>query len=1469
MRVATVCVLLTALSFWQQPGWIAPDTKVDLVVAPGAWLARALHAWDPAGNFGQMQNQAYGYLWPMGPFFALGKLAGVPEWAVQRLWWALLLCVAFTGVVVLAGRLGIGTPTARLVGGVVFALSPRILSEIGAVSVEAWPSAMAPWVLIPLVGPFIRRAPVRAVALSALAVATAGGVNATAVLAVLPLPVLWLLTVRRSLRLTVGWGIAVFCATAWWVVPLLVLGRYSPPFLSYIETAATTTSTTDVVSAVRGASHWLAYLGGAYGPGWPAGWRLAVEPGLVVATMVLAGLGLAGLARRGMPHRRFLIAGALLGVALVGLGHLSTVPGFGAGALHTWLDGGGAPLRNLHKFDVLVRLPLALGLVHLVGIVLRAAARSGPAVLAPGAEPGHPAAGPGAGRPAVVRSGLGYLRAGVVAVAAGVALVVAAGPALSGGLPGAGKFSEVPAYWRTAAAWLDVHAGAGRTLVVPGARFPSYLWGAPGDEMVQPLLSTGWAVRNSNPLVPPATVRLLDTVESVLAGGQGAPGLAALLSRSGVRYLLVRADLDTGRTDSLRQVTVRAALAGSPGLRPVATFGPSVGGQAAGFHVDRGLDVPVPALQVYEVTGAAAPVGAYDLGDVRTVAGGPESLLELADAGQLSAAPTVLAADQPAGLTTGGTVVTDGQRRREVAFGQARDNASATMTAGEPWRLAQPAHDYTATDGTRWQTVARYLGVQGVTASSSYSQPLVLSGNRPEHLPYAAIDGDPATTWRSAPGTFAVGQWLTVTLDQPRRISQVRLTFDRGADAIPTRIVVRAGNERHEVLVGDGTVTVPLDGWFAVSSVTVEIAAVWSVRVGYGGVGIAELALPGVTAQRTLVLPGSTRGALTPVAMSNRAPAPTVLLSAAPSVPSCFFLDVAYCAAAAARGSEDGAVLDRMVPWSLPGDYAVRLWARPRAGPAVDGALDRAIAGPDTPWVTASSTGVADPAARAGVVVDGNPDSVWYAGEEDRTPWLRLDWASPRTVSRLRITLPLRAAAAAPWAVTVQSDSGSRSSSVGADGWVTLDPPVRTDDLTILFGGAPDVASFDPYGNRFERLPIGVGEITVESSRGQSGPAGGAGTVVRLPCGSGPTLDIGGRKIRTSFTATVSDLLERRELPMRLCGTDRLRPAGSLRVVATGSAAAEPTRLVLLPASGGTAATPVDSVLNIDRWDPDARRVTLAPWGSARVLVLRENTNAGWQARIDGRTLQPLVVDGWQQAWIVPAGASGAVTISFAPDRIYRVGLIGGAVLALAVLLAALPFRRRRAAPAGGESVALGDEERVVPSRRRDIPLVLLGGLFLVVAGGYAAAAVALFGILAVVVLSAVARAAPVMQQRAFLRAVLLVERWAPVALFAFACLLSLRAPFPHSAPGPQLAGVAALAALWLGTLPLARGTGAPSTSDVAAETGATPTTPASAFAARTVATSEAPNSADPATAGVGSAGEGGSGSGRAAAERG
>ena len=73
-----------------------------------------------------MPDQSYGYAWPMGPFFALGHLVDMPPWMIQRLWWALLLCVAFFGMLRLCERLMLGSELTRVVAAFAFVLTPRL-----------------------------------------------------------------------------------------------------------------------------------------------------------------------------------------------------------------------------------------------------------------------------------------------------------------------------------------------------------------------------------------------------------------------------------------------------------------------------------------------------------------------------------------------------------------------------------------------------------------------------------------------------------------------------------------------------------------------------------------------------------------------------------------------------------------------------------------------------------------------------------------------------------------------------------------------------------------------------------------------------------------------------------------------------------------------------------------------------------------------------------------------------------------------------------------------------------------------------------------------------------------------------------------------------------------------------------------------------------------------------------------------
>ena len=198
--VAAAAALI--LTFAQSPGKISPDTKLDLTANPVRFLARAFNLWNSELPFGQAQNQAYGYLFPHGAFFLAGDMLGLPGWVTQRLWWALLLTIGFWGLLRVAEALGIGTPTSRVIAAAAFALSPRVLTTLGAISSETLPMMLAPWVLLPVILALRGAAgaatssssqgSVRMLAArSALAIALMGAVNAVATLTGCLAAVIW------------------------------------------------------------------------------------------------------------------------------------------------------------------------------------------------------------------------------------------------------------------------------------------------------------------------------------------------------------------------------------------------------------------------------------------------------------------------------------------------------------------------------------------------------------------------------------------------------------------------------------------------------------------------------------------------------------------------------------------------------------------------------------------------------------------------------------------------------------------------------------------------------------------------------------------------------------------------------------------------------------------------------------------------------------------------------------------------------------------------------------------------------------------------------------------------------------------------------------------------------------------------------------------------------------------------------
>src|SRR5690606_33197205 len=589
---------------------------------------------------------------------------------------------------------------------------------------------------------------------------------------------------RAWWRFTLAWVPLLVLAVAWWAVPLLLLGRVSPPFLDYIESSGVTTQWASLAEVLRGTDSWTPFVS----PERIAGAVLVTQPAAVLATGLLAAAGMAGLAMRSMPHRGRLSLILLVGLVGICAGFVGELSGPFAESVRVFLDSGGAPLRNVHKLEPLIRIPLVLGLAHLIGRVPLP-------VTVPWRE-----AMTAFSRPERDR---------MVAVTALIltALVLSTSLAWTGKLATRGAYDEIPSYWRQTAAWLADYAADTRALVVPGAPFGSQVWGLTRDEPLQALASTPWAVRDAVPLNPPGTIRAMDSVQRLIADGRPSAGLAATLADQGIGVLVLRNDLDPETSRSTRPMLAHQAIEGSPGLTRVAEFGGPIESSviAEDLVADGDLRPTYPAVEIYRVevprgpdmddvtvrSGTGAPdsfPGAYTvpLAGVPVVQGGPE-VLERRNRDLGVTGPSLLAADaERAGIPVGPVTVTDTPMNREADFGRVDNHNSALRGPDDARRTHNLVPDY---------PVAGAELVQGgwsgatITASSSAADATQLGGASPGSSTAAAVDGDPSTAWISNGTEVAVGQWLRLDLDEPVANGLLRLTTSGAAIGDPVKWV--------------------------------------------------------------------------------------------------------------------------------------------------------------------------------------------------------------------------------------------------------------------------------------------------------------------------------------------------------------------------------------------------------------------------------------------------------------------------------------------------------------------------------------------------------------------------------------------------------------------------------------------------------------------------------------------------------
>jgi arabinofuranan 3-O-arabinosyltransferase len=374
------------------------------------------------------------------------------------------------------------------------------------------------------------------------------------------------------------------------------------------------------------------------------------------------------------------------------------------------------------------------------------------------------------------------------------------------------------------------------------------------------------------------------------------------------------------------------------------------------------------------------------------------------------------------------------------------------------------------------------------------------------------------------------------------------------------------------------------------------------------------------------------------------------------------------CLASLARVDEESASLDRTVTTDgILGPASVQVLPRP--GLALDGLLAPTIAGA---VATASSTWVPDPSARPQAAIDDDPTTAWLASPLDAHPSLTVTLARPALVSSLRIRETLGLGASRPLNLDV-TVGGRTYQTISDDSGEFRFPATRTTSVRLTVTASEPVLSYDTILRTQTVLPIGISELDLGGAEDQK--VGIARSfVVSIPCGFGPTIQVvGGPSVVTSVTTTIGALLDGSPATATSCNGASL-PPGRQRILVAPSAQFDVVGLSWGATSAGASTVQPAAVTT---WTSTSRSVAVPTSSDVRTLELAENANPGWVASVAGQRLDPVRVDGWRQAWLVPAGVSGTVELEFAPDRLYRSTLAAGAVAALLLLvLAAVPPRR-------------------------------------------------------------------------------------------------------------------------------------------------------------------------------------------------
>ncbi len=1295
---------------WSQPGVADSDNKSYLYLDAARYLRQSASMWDPTVGLGTVTHEQIGYLFPLGPFFWAVHALGIPLWVGQRLWVGGVLLAAGSGVLYLCRTLNLAGP-GPFVAAVAYMLSPYWLQDMGRSGVLVLPWAGLGW-MVGFVIRGVRQGGWRYPALFGLVWFAVSGINASGPVYAAVAPALWLLyavfvvkehTLRQAWATV--WRIVVLVAgvSLWWAYALAIESGFGLNVLGTTEKVSAVAKTSLASEVIRGLGYWFFYGSDIAGPWAVTSTGFTQQLWLIgVSSLVpLVALGAALVVR--WRHRAFFIILVVVGMVLAVGSNPYAAPSTVGGFIKAFMTKttAGLALRSTNRATPMVLLGLAMLLA--AGITALARRR---------------------------------LLVGLGAAGLALVLVAAANPPVWNGSTVLDRYTfptPVPGYVTQAAKALNAENTQTRVLAIPGENDAAYRYANTVDPIWPGLLTRPFITRQQLVLGSLPSYDMTYAMDVPMQQQTADPDAIAPMARlMSVGDVLVQNDLAyelyNRPSPQLFWQSLHLPL---DGLSAPVGYGPPTPNISAIPMVDESTlaappDAPWPSP--LEVLGVAKPrpiVRAESTSGALVVAGDAVGLNEAAGLGLLDTTSPVLysgtldndSAALSSAMEGGATlVVTDSNRKQSFLWNTVSNNAGITLAASDP--RPNVALDIFPDAPGDAQTTAQYAGVASVTSVP----------DDPDHSADMAIDGLPSTAWTTHIGSSALGKFWQVTMAsqvtagrvtilQPAAgdyqvnqwITRATLTFDGGSP-----ITVTLGAPSHS---GAGQVVSFPKRTFTTLRITVDATNLSGTskdtKTAASPVGLAEVGVAGVRAQKIIAMPGDLLSLAGPGAQQHRLVVVMTRLRVAPVAPA----------------ADPEPVLART--FTLPTARTFTLTGTARlsstaSDQTIDAQVGRPGAGAGGVEAYSSQRLPGDLRATASAALDGNPATVWSPGlgtGNQTGAWIQVNRPGRSSVDHLNLQVEadglhsvptgLRVAACDRLAADGRCPADAPASDVtippvvdGRQAGTTVSvpvtfPAVTGKDLTITVTGVrlettPDY-SFQGTTPPIS-LPLGIAELGIPGTR-----VGAPAPTISGACRSN-LLTIDGHPVSVALSGSTGSALHGDGLAVTPCGADAAGitlGAGSHVVLSAPGAATgiDIDQLALDSAPGGAAsprAADVGGALSAPTPGP-APTVRVVSQSSTLVhlhitgathpywLVLGESINKGWKASVDatGKSLGPAsLIDGFGNGWLVrPDGSpTMAVTLRWTPQSKENVALLVSAVAVLACfVLALVPRRRRRA----------------------------------------------------------------------------------------------------------------------------------------------------------------------------------------------